>query len=87
MKKTILALSLILAGYVFAQSVGDVAVRGFFRNVNLNANRRNIVNDLWETIDARKTNTTLIRLSITRSGTNDCVVVAEELVQVKLIEN
>lgn len=90
MKKTIITLALLaalVAGYTFAQSVGDVSVRGFFRRANLNAARTDQINAIWEIIDAKKTNTTLVRLSITRTGTNDCVIVAEELVQVKLVEH
>jgi hypothetical protein len=77
----------VASGFIFAQSIGDVSIRGFFRSVTLNASRTDQVNTIWDIIDAKKTNTTLTAIHITRNGTNNCVIVAEEQVQVKIVEN
>ena len=90
MKKTILTLTLLaalVAGYAFAQDFGQSMQREFFRNVKLNAARTDQLNALWEIIDSKKPNTTLIRVMLTRDGTNDVTIGVMESVRVKLVED
>lgn len=90
MKKTILTLTLIaalVASYVFAQDFGQSMQREFSRNVKLNAARTDQLNALWEIIDAKKPNTTLIRIMLTRDGTNDVTIGVHEFIRVKLVED
>ena len=90
MKKTILTLTLLaalVAGYVFAQDFGQSTQREFSRNVKLNAARTDQLNALWEIIDAKKPNTTLIRVMLTRDGTNDVTINVHEFIRVKLVED
>ena len=90
MKKTIIYLSIIaalVAGYTFAQEFGQPMHREFFRNVKLNAARTETLNTIWDAIDAKKPNTTLIRVMLTRDGTNDVTIGVMESVRVKLVED
>ena len=90
MKKTILSLTVLaalVAGYAFAQDIGQSIQREFFRNVKLNAARTDQLNALWEIIDAKKPNTTLLRVMLTRDGTNDVSINANEFIRVKLVED
>ena len=90
MKKTILTLTLLaalVAGYTFAQEFGQPMQREFFRNTKLNAARTDQLNALWEIIDSKKPNTTLIRVMLTRDGTNDVTIGVMESVRVKLVED
>lgn len=90
MKKTIISLSIIaalVAGYAFAQEFGQPMHREFFRNVKLNAARTDQLNALWDAIDAKKPNTTLIRVMLTRDGTNDVTISIMENIRVKLVED
>ena len=90
MKKTILTLTLLaalVAGYVFAQDFGQSMHREFFRNAKLNAARTDQLNALWEIIDSKKPNTTLLRVMLTREGTNDVTIGVMESVRVKLVED
>ena len=90
MKKTILTLTLLaalVAGYVFAQDFGQSMHREFSRNVKLNAARTDQLNALWEIIDSKKPNTTLLRVMLTREGTNDVTIGVMESVRVKLVED
>ena len=90
MKKTILTLTLLaalVAGYVFAQDIGQSTHREFFRNAKLNAARTDQLNALWEIIDAKKPNTILIRVMLTRDGTNDVTINVHESIRVKMVED
>ena len=90
MKKTIISLSIIaalVAGYAFAQEFGQPMHREFFRNVKLNAARTDQLNALWDAIDAKKPNTTLIRVMLTRDGTNDVTINVHESIRVKMVED
>ena len=90
MKKTIIYLSIVaalVAGYTFAQEFGQPMHREFFRNVKLNAARTETLNTIWDAIDAKKPNTTLIRVMLTREGTNDVIIGVMENVRVKLVED
>ena len=90
MKKTILTLTLLaalVAGYVFAQDFGQSMHREFFRNTKLNAARTDQLNALWEIIDAKKPNTTLLRVMLTRDGTNDVTITVSEAIRVKMVED
>ena len=90
MKKTIIYLSVIaalVAGYTFAQEFGQPMHREFFRNTKLNAARTDQLNALWEIIDSKKPNTTLLRVMLTRDGTNDVTIGVMESVRVKLVED
>ena len=90
MKKTILTLTLLaalVAGYVFAQDIGQSTQREFFRNAKLNAARTDQLNALWEIIDAKKPNTTLLRVMLTRDGTNDVTINVHESIRVKMVED
>ena len=90
MKKTIISLSIIaalVAGYTFAQEFGQPMHREFFRNAKLNAARTETLNTIWDAIDAKKPNTTLIRVMLTREGTNDVIIGVMENVRVKLVED
>lgn len=90
MKKTIIYLSIIaalVAGYTFAQEFGQPMHREFFRNAKLNAARTETLNTIWDVIDAKKPNTTLIRVMLTREGTNDVIIGVMENVRVKLVED
>ena len=90
MKKIIIYLSVIaalVAGYAFAQDFGQSMQREFFRNVKLNAARTYQLNALWDAIDAKKPNTTLIRVMLTRDGTNDVTIGVMESIRVKLVED
>ena len=90
MKKTILTLTLLaalIAGYTFAQEFGQPMHREFFRNAKLNAARTDQLNALWEIIDAKKPNTTLLRVMLTRDGTNDVTINVHEFIRVKLVED
>ena len=90
MKKTIIYLSIIaalVAGYTFAQEFGQPMHREFFRNAKLNAARTETLNTIWDAIDAKKPNTTLIRVMLTREGTNDVIIGVMENVRVKLVED
>jgi len=90
MKKTIIYLSIIaalVAGYTFAQDFGQPMHREFSRNVKLNAARTDQLNALWEIIDAKKPNTTLIRVMLTRDGTNDVTINVHEFIRVKIVED
>lgn len=90
MKKTIIYLSIIaalVAGYTFAQEFGQPMHREFFRNAKLNGNRTEQLNAIWDAIDAKKPNTTLIRVMLTRDGTNDVTIGVMENVRVKLVED
>lgn len=90
MKKTIIYLSgiaALVAGYTFAQEFGQPMHREFFRNVKLNAARIETLNTIWDAIDAKKPNTTLIRVLLTRDGTNDVTIGVMENVRVKIVED
>lgn len=90
MKKTILTLTLLaalVAGYAFAQDFGQSMHREFFRNAKLNAARTDQLNALWEIIDAKKPNTILIRVMLTRDGTNDVTINVHESIRVKMVED
>ena len=90
MKKTILTFTLLaalVAGYVFAQDIGQSTRREFFRNAKLNAARTDQLNALWEIIDAKKPNTTLLRVMLTRDGTNDVTINVHEFIRVKIVED
>ena len=90
MKKTIIYLSIIAAiaaGYTFAQEFGQPMHREFFRNTKLNAARTETLNTIWDAIDAKKSNTTLIRIMLTRDGTNDVTIGVMENVRVKIVED
>jgi len=90
MKKTIIYLSIIAAiaaGYTFAQDFGQPMHREFFRNAKLNAARTETLNTIWDAIDAKKSNTTLIRIMLTRDGTNDVTIGVMENVRVKIVED
>ena len=90
MKKIIIYLSVIaalVAGYAFAQDFGQSMHREFSRNVKLNAARTDQLNALWDAIDAKKPNTTLIRVMLTRDGTNDVTINIMENIRVKLVED
>ena len=90
MKKTILTLTLLaalVAGYVFTQDFGQSMHREFFRNTKLNAARTDQLNALWEIIDAKKPNTTLLRVMLTRDGTNDVTITVSEAIRVKMVED
>jgi len=90
MKKIILPITLLaalVAGYTFAQEFGQPMHREFFRNTKLNAARTDQLNALWEIIDSKKPNTTLIRVMLTRDGTNDVIIGVMENVRVKLVED
>ena len=90
MKKTIISLSIIaalVAGYTFAQEFGQPMHREFFRNAKLNAARTETLNTIWDAIDAKKPNTTLIRVMLTREGTNDVIIGVMENVRVKIVED
>ena len=90
MKKTIIYLSIIAAiaaGYTFAQDFGQPMHREFFRNTKLNAARTETLNTIWDAIDAKKSNTTLIRIMLTRDGTNDVTIGVMENVRVKIVED
>jgi len=90
MKKTIIYLSIIaalVAGYTVAQDIGQPMQREFSRNVKLNAARTDQLNALWEIIDAKKPNTTLIRIMLTRDGTNDVTINVHEFIRVKIVED
>jgi len=90
MKKAIVYLSILavlVAGYAFAQDFGQSMQREFSRNVKLNANRTDQLNALWEIVDSKKLNTTLIRIMLTRDGTNDVTIGVMENVRVKLVED
>lgn len=90
MKKAIVYLSILavlVAGYAFAQDFGQSMQREFSRNVKLNAARTDQLNALWEIIDAKKPNTTLIRIMLTRDGTNDVTIGVHEFIRVKLVED
>jgi len=90
MKKTIIYLSIIaalVAGYTVAQDIGQPMQREFSRNVKLNAARTDQLNALWEIIDAKKPNTTLIRVMLTRDGTNDVTINVHEFIRVKIVED
>jgi len=90
MKKTILTLSMLaalVAGYTFAQDLGQPMHREFFRNVKLNANRTDQLNAIWDAIDSKKPNTTMIRVMLTRDGTNDVTIGVMENVRVKIVED
>ena len=90
MKKTIIYLSVIaalVAGYTFAQEFGQPMQREFFRNTKLNDARTDQLNAIWDAIDAKKPNTTLIRVMLTRNGTNDVTIGVMESVRVKLVED
>ena len=90
MKKTIISLSIIaalVAGYTFAQEFGQPMHREFFRNAKLNAARTETLNTIWDAIDAKKPNTTLIRVMLTREGTNDVTITVSEAIRVKMVED
>ena len=90
MKKAIVYLSILavlVAGYAFAQDFGQSMQREFSRNVKLNAARTDQLNALWEIIDAKKPNTTLIRIMLTRDGTNDVTINVHEFIRVKIVED
>ena len=90
MKKTIIYLSIIaalVAGYTFAQEFGQPMHREFFRNAKLNAARTETLNTIWDAIDAKKPNTTLIRVMLTREGTNDVTITVSEAIRVKMVED
>ena len=90
MKKTIISLSIIaalVAGYTFAQEFGQPMHREFFRNAKLNAARTDQLNALWDAIDAKKPNTILIRVMLTRDGTNDVTINVHESIRVKMVED
>ena len=90
MKKTIHTLTIHaahVAGYVFAQDFGQSTQREFSRNVKLNAARTDQLNALWEIIDAKKPNTILLRVMLTRDGTNDVTINVHEFIRVKLVED
>lgn len=90
MKKIILPITLLaalVAGYTFAQEFGQPMHREFFRNTKLNAARTDQLNALWEIIDSKKPNTTLIRVMLTRDGTNDVMINVHEFIRVKLVED
>ncbi len=90
MKKTIIYLSIIaalVAGYTFAQEFGQPMHREMFRNAKLNAARTETLNTIWDAIDAKKQNTTLIRIMLTRDGTNDVTIGVMENVRVKIVED
>lgn len=90
MKKTIIYLSIIaalVASYTFAQEFGQSMQREFSRNAKLNPARTDQLNALWEIIDAKKPNTTLIRVMLTRDGTNDVTINVHEFIRVKLVED
>jgi len=90
MKKTIIYLSIIAAiaaGYTFAQDFGQPMQREMFRNTKLNEARTETLNTIWDAIDAKKSNTTLIRIMLTRDGTNDVTIGVMENVRVKIVED
>ena len=90
MKKPIIYLSILaalVAGYTFAQDFGQPMHREMFRNVKLNANRTDQLNAIWDAIDSKKLNTTLIRIMLTRDGTNDVTIGVMETVRVKIVED
>ena len=90
MKKTTLTITVLaalVAGYTFAQEFGQPMHREFFRNVKLNAARTDQLNALWEIIDAKKPNTTLLRVMLTRDGTNDVTINVHEFIRVKIVED
>ena len=90
MKKTIIYLSILavlVAGYAFAQDFGQSMQREFSRNVKLNAARTDQLNAIWDAIDSKKLNTTLIRVMLTRDGTNDVTIGVMENVRVKIVED
>ncbi len=90
MKKPIIYLSIIaalVAGYTFGQDFGQPMHREMFRNVKLNGNRTDQLNAIWDTIDSKKLNTTLIRIMLTRDGTNDVTIGVIENVRVKIVED
>lgn len=86
--KTLLTIcGLIIATAIIAQdALNQAATRQFERSITPNAVRNSQLVAIWDAIDLAKTNTTLLRLVITRSGTNTTIA-AVESVQVKLIEN
>lgn len=81
------ALLAAVASAIFAQDFGQSTQREFSRNVKLNAARTDQLNALWEIIDAKKPNTTLIRVMLTRDGTNDVTISVHEFIRVKLVED
>ncbi len=90
MKKAIVYLSILavlVAGYAFAQDFGQSMQREFSRNVKLNANRTDQLNAIWDAIDSKKPNTTLIRVMLTRDGTNDVTINVHEFIRVKIVED
>jgi hypothetical protein len=90
MKKAIVYLSILavlVAGYAFAQDFGQSMQREFSRNVKLNAARTDQLNALWEIVDSKKLNTTLIRVMLTRDGTNDVTINVHEFIRVKIVED
>ena len=90
MKKPIIYLSIfaaLVAGYTFAQDFGQPMHREMSRNAKLNAARTETLNTIWDAIDAKKSNTTLIRIMLTRDGTNDVTIGVMENVRVKIVED
>ena len=83
----LVALALAFAGALLAQDIGSSSRREFWRAVKLTAPRTDQLNTIWEILDAKKTNTTLLRVILTRDGTNDVIVTVNESVRVKLVED
>lgn len=81
------ALFAAVAGAICAQEFGQSHQQEFIRNVKLNAARTDQVNALWEIIDSKKPNSTLIRVTLTRSGTNDVNITVQESLRVKIVED
>ena len=88
------ALIVAVAGVIYAQEfgrpnseIGQSIQRDFVRTIKLNAARTDQLNALWEIIDAKKPNTTLIRVMLTRDGTNDVIIGVMENVRVKIVED
>ena len=88
------ALIIAVAGVIYAQEfgrpnsdIGQSMHREFFRNVKLNAARTETLNTIWDAIDAKKPNTTLNRVMLTRDGTNDVTINVHESIRVKMVED
>ena len=88
------ALIIAVAGVIYAQEfgrpnsdIGQSIQRDFVRTIKLNAARTDQLNALWEIIDSKKPNTTLLRVMLTRDGTNDVTIGVMESVRVKLVED
>ena len=88
------ALIIAVAGVIYAQEfgrpnsdIGQSIQRDFVRTIKLNAARTDQLNAIWEIIDAKKPNITLLRVMLTRDGTNDVTVTVSEAIRVKLVED